>query len=131
MELYAIISLHLSSDERCCQTFMWSLNYFKKMGLVVLSFSILNWEFFVIVFDETLNITYFYQVDLSVHINFKTNYTACYQFPPRVKEMFYLTMPPTHFIYYYIASDHSDSERETHCHHYMGYSFHLAARDLL
>ena len=42
-------------------------------------------------------------------------------------EMVYLTTHLTHFIYGYMASDHSE---ETHCRH-MGYSFRLAARVLL
>ena len=43
------------------------------------------------------------------------------------KEMFYLTMHSTHFIYGYMASD---MVKETRCHH-MGYSFRLTARVLL
>ena len=47
------------------------------------------------------------------------------------KEMFYLTMHSTHFIFL-LCKDHLGSRGdETHCHHYMGYSFRLAARDLL
>ena len=42
------------------------------------------------------------------------------------KEMFYLTMHSTHFIYGYMLK-----REETHCHHYMGYSFWLAAMGLL
>ena len=30
-----------------------------------------------------------------------------------------------------MVKDHSESERGTRCRHYMGYSFRLAARDLL
>ena len=50
--------------------------------------------------------------------------------------MFYLTMHSTHFylrLYAVgpIVKEHSDSERDTRCCHYMGYFFQLAARDLL
>ena len=31
----------------------------------------------------------------------------------------------------YMIKDHSDSKRGNPCHHYMGYSFQLTARDLL
>ena len=48
------------------------------------------------------------------------------------KEVFYLTMHSTHFIYAYMASDMwlrtiLIARKETHCHH-IGYSFRLAAR---
>ena len=46
------------------------------------------------------------------------------------KEMFYLTTHSTHFIYGYMASDHSDSKWGNLCRH-IGYSFRLAARVLL
>ena len=46
------------------------------------------------------------------------------------KEMFYLTMHSTHFIYGYMALDHL-ARKETRCHHYMGYSFRLAVSVLL
>ena len=51
------------------------------------------------------------------------------------KEMFSLMMHSLHFYLWlygirYILKDHSDRE-ETHCHHYMDYSFRLAARDHL
>ena len=53
----------------------------------------------------------------------------------REREMFYLTMHSTHFIYGYMASDIwlriiLIVRKETRCHH-MGYSFQLAARVLL
>ena len=44
------------------------------------------------------------------------------------KELFYLTMHSTYFIYYYMDMAYGE---ETHCRDYMGYSFHLAARILL
>ena len=44
------------------------------------------------------------------------------------KEMFYLTMHSTHFIYGYMVKDHSDSERGETCWCHMGYSFRLTAR---
>ena len=48
------------------------------------------------------------------------------------KEMFYLSMHSTHFIYGYMVSDILKrtiqiAREETHCHH-MGYSFRLTAR---
>ena len=51
------------------------------------------------------------------------------------KEMFYLTMHSTHFIYGYMASDVwlrtiLIVRKETRCHH-IGYSFRLTARVLL
>ena len=52
------------------------------------------------------------------------------------KEMFYLTMHSTHFIYGYMASDiiwqrtTPIAIEATHCRH-IGYSFRLAARVLL
>ena len=46
----------------------------------------------------------------------------------RRKEMFYLMTHYTHFIYGYMVSDHSDSERGNH---HMGLSFRLTARVLL
>ena len=46
------------------------------------------------------------------------------------KDYFYLTMYSIHFIYRYVVMDHSTKE-ETHCCHYMGYSFRLATRVLL
>ena len=49
------------------------------------------------------------------------------------KEMLYLTMHSTHLWLYgagHVIKDHSARE-ETHCSHYMGYSFTLAARVLL
>ena len=54
----------------------------------------------------------------------------------RKKEMFYLTMHSTHFICDYMVSDiwYRTSQiamEETCCHHFMGYSFRLAERDLL
>ena len=45
--------------------------------------------------------------------------------------MFYLTTHSTHFIYGYMTSHHSNSEREKTCCSHMGYSFRLAARVLL
>ena len=53
----------------------------------------------------------------------------------RKKEMFYLTMHSTHFIYGYMASDIwlrtiLIVRKETRCHH-IGYSFRLTARFLL
>ena len=45
------------------------------------------------------------------------------------EKMFYLTTHSTHFIYGYIASDHSDSERGNPLPFYMGYSFRLAEID--
>ena len=52
-----------------------------------------------------------------------------------MKEMFYLTMHSTHFIYGYMASDIwlrtiLIVRKETHCRH-IGYSFRLTARVLL
>ena len=44
--------------------------------------------------------------------------------------MFYLTTHSTHFIYGYMASDHSDSEKRNPLSH-IGYSFRLTARVLL
>ena len=51
------------------------------------------------------------------------------------KEFFYLMMHSTHFYVrlfgvWYVVKDHSEVRKETHCHH-MGYSFRLAARNLL
>ena len=46
------------------------------------------------------------------------------------KEIFYLTTHSTYFIYGYMASDHSDSEKGNRCRH-IGYSFRLTARVLL
>ena len=56
-------------------------------------------------------------------------------FTTRRKEMFYLTMHSTHFIYGYMASDIwlrtiLIVRKETPCHH-KGYSFRLTARVLL
>ena len=53
----------------------------------------------------------------------------------REREMFYLTMHSTHFIYGYMASDIWLStilivRKETHCHH-IGYSYRLTTRVLL
>ena len=45
--------------------------------------------------------------------------------------MFYLTTLSKHFIYGYMASGIQNARGETRCHHYMGYSFRLAARDIL
>ena len=45
--------------------------------------------------------------------------------------MFYLTTHSTHFIYGYMVSNIHIEREETCCGHYMGYSFRLAARDLL
>ena len=52
------------------------------------------------------------------------------------KEIFYLTTQLTHFSYGYIDTDIGQrtiqiAREETHCHHYMGYSFRLAERDIL
>ena len=47
------------------------------------------------------------------------------------KEVFYLTMHSTHFIYGYMVKDHSDSKIEETCCCHMGYSFRLAAKVLL
>ena len=47
------------------------------------------------------------------------------------KEMFYLMMHSSDFIYNYMVKDHSDSERGNPLCHYMGLPFQLAARDLL
>ena len=57
------------------------------------------------------------------------------RFTDHKKEVFYLTMHSTHFIYGYMASDIlwktiQIASEETRCHH-MGYSFRLAARVLL
>ena len=48
-----------------------------------------------------------------------------------MKDMLYLTLLSTHFIYGYMVNDYFLSERNSHCNHYMGYSFRLAARYLL
>ena len=55
--------------------------------------------------------------------------------PRREREMFYLTTHSTHFIYSYMASDIwlrtiLIVRKETRCRH-IGYSYRLAARDLL
>ena len=55
--------------------------------------------------------------------------------PQREREMFYLTTHSTHFMYGYMASDIwlrtiLIVRKETRCHH-IGYSYRLAARDLL
>ena len=57
----------------------------------------------------------------------------CAMYSHREREVFYLTMHSTHFIYGYMASDmvkdHSD-RKETRCRH-IGYSYRLTARVLL
>ena len=50
--------------------------------------------------------------------------------------MFQLTIHSRHFILRlyvvgHMVEDHSDNEKENCCHHYTGYSFRLAAKDLL
>ena len=54
----------------------------------------------------------------------------------RRKEMFYLTMHSTHFIYGYMMSGMwlrtiTIAREETRCRHYMGYSFRIAAKVIL
>ena len=61
-------------------------------------------------------------------------YTTCSSMLEREREMFYLTMHSTHFIYGYMASDTwlrtiQIAREETRCHH-IGYSYQLTARVL-
>ena len=72
-------------------------------------------------------------VDRSIKINTTTVTRPSARFLR--KEMFYLTMHSTHFIYGYMASDIwlrtiLIVRKETRCHH-MGYSYRLTARVLL
>ena len=68
-------------------------------------------------------------------INSKPTFTVIYIKTLGRKEMFYLMMHSTHFIYGYMASDiwrqTIQIAREETCCHHMGNSFRLAARVLL
>ena len=45
--------------------------------------------------------------------------------------MFYLMIHSAHFIYGYMASDIKIAKEKSCCRHFVGYSFQLAARNLL
>ena len=88
----------------------------------------------VTVHDAYFNCTYHPPPPRTIRYNSNYNNNVKYKVK-RMKEMFYLTMHSTHFIYGYMASDIwlrtiLIVKKETRCRH-VGYSYRLAARDLL
>ena len=77
-------------------------------------------------FKENYFVSLRFCFDFLLIVGVVIDHVACYR---KGKEIFYLTTHSTHFIYGYMASDHSVKE-ETRCRH-MGYSFRLTARVLL
>ena len=120
--------------------FGYSKQVFLQTFLIPSGYDSNTWQKYFILFSFVYSCTYLhykcFMMDIFIiHVVIVFGFLLISTFGSSRKEMFYLTMHSTHFIYGYMVSDiwQSTSQivrEETHFHH-MGYSFRLRARVLL